>query len=293
MSTRGQKLSEKYATALIACLTSSKSDTRNVACALVESALTNGSVNCETFKKSSGHLKPALQRTVAPIILKYSTVTAAKPEKENQPSRRITQVKATDTKAENARSPAALKRAGSGDEPSHLISSHPLAPTKDSSGNSFNLKHPSFPDEPSLTRLKKAWGGKFSSKTTNALFPPTGFRKQDDAARGCEILLSGIDADVTREEGQILDNVEPILVWLAAALCSKETPQGLKKILDTTRGLFAYLVAKSRELNECECMCFVPYFVEKCASAKVSSSNLSCHCLRSSVLCRGNSSRIS
>ena len=69
-----QGVGEKYATSLVECLTSSKSETRSAASSLLEASLSKNVIGIDTIKKMTARLKPADQRTVAPLISKSAKI---------------------------------------------------------------------------------------------------------------------------------------------------------------------------------------------------------------------------
>jgi hypothetical protein len=88
VGTRAQPLGEKFASTVIDCLTSSKSETRTAAEDLLRECLKHGAISSQTVRTGLNHLKPAQQRTVSPIIAGLvSSLATSSPrgEKENQP----------------------------------------------------------------------------------------------------------------------------------------------------------------------------------------------------------------
>lgn len=162
----------------------------------------------------------------------------------------------------------------SSEEHAPTSSLHPLAPKRSSLTGEVSLSRHTFPDEPTVLALKRSWGVALSASSAPALFPPSGFRKQDDARAGCDLLMRAIAADRTNGDCLVLENLEPILTWLTCALSSKETTTGLQAILDLVKELFVYLGEQRRELSDAEALCFVPYLIEKSSSAKVSTTPL-------------------
>ena len=72
VATKGQSFGEKFAALIIECLTSSKTETRSAAQALLETSFENEVVSLESIVKAQGRLKPAKQRSVAPMVAKLS-----------------------------------------------------------------------------------------------------------------------------------------------------------------------------------------------------------------------------
>ena len=104
VAARGQSLGEKYAVVVIECLTSSKSETRSAALSLLGTSVENGIVSVESIKKATEKLKPALQRSVGPLVAKMAKNAPApsQPEKENLPSReKFEAVRAEPVSSEN------------------------------------------------------------------------------------------------------------------------------------------------------------------------------------------------
>lgn len=67
-SARAQTLGDKFAAVMVACLTSSKSETRSGSEKLLTACIENGKLSLKSVKKGMKDLLPAQQRTVIPIV---------------------------------------------------------------------------------------------------------------------------------------------------------------------------------------------------------------------------------
>ena len=71
VSVGGKLLGQQFAAVIVLCLTSSKTETRAAATSLLEAAIENDVITQEGTRKATETLKPANQRTVAPLIAKF------------------------------------------------------------------------------------------------------------------------------------------------------------------------------------------------------------------------------
>jgi hypothetical protein len=286
---RGQPVVDRYAAVLIDCLTSSKSETRSAALSLLEGSLEVGVIGTENIKKATDRLKPALQRSVGPLIAKIS--------KKNQPTK-VTEENAG-SKSTNDRNQSNVKRpevrpisnkekndSRGNHVPGFTTDEHspskstlhlPLHPlVSDSSRNTSSVSRSiiwtEYPEEPHgsvLENLKRSWSPLLPQSTVMALFPITGIRKQDDAKPGIEAITRALSMDRKNGGTSCLEQLDVILKWIMFALCSKESTTGLVDILALLKDLLAFLVESNRELSDVEALETVPLLLDKASGAKV------------------------
>lgn len=289
---RGQPVGQKFATALVECLTSSKSETRSAASAVLEKALEKGVVSVESVKKSTSRLKPAKQRTVSTLLSKLlrnedqpmpsgaSALAAKSTNKQNQ--RTEIQRKAAaptskkqgnDIQQRNHKKPHSPE--GEKAEPdSSMDDTHPLASKagRHATRLTTKLAWPEYPEDSQglelLSTLKRAWAPHIPPQSLSALFPSTGVRKQDDARKGCELISRAVRAEQSEESGFISAQLDFLLRWLVFVLCSREATAGLQLLLDTIMELFGFLIESRRELSDVEALVIAPFLIEKSCSAK-------------------------
>jgi hypothetical protein len=294
-SAGGKTLGPQFASVVIECLTSSKSETRAAATSLLESAIVNGIIGTESLRKASERLKPAKQRTVAPLVAKFLAQTvpdSGQSEKRNAPTSEPSTAP-PDTPEVNVSSlrnsnrpvaaPAAqrgsravsTKNSDSASKPQHKETArHPLAPRSASSrSSSTGIVWPEYPEEPQggslYGNLKKAWSQIISPSSVSVLFPPSGIKKQDEAQAGCELLVSALEADRSDGKAFVVDQLDLVMKWVTYAACSRETTVGLQSLLGLTKDLFSYLLELKHELSDSVALEIIPYLLEKASNAKV------------------------
>lgn len=286
-STGGQVLGFKFATIVVNCLTSSKSETRSAATSLLESILSNGVVGVDTMRKACERLKPALQRTVAPLVAKFSKSASSSPPRKtpiDQPTAEdtVTESRPVASSPRNARpsqkATSDRKRTITTDETpvDSSLSGNPLSSRSGASRPSTkSIIWPEYPEEPQgasiFNSLRKAWTQIVSSHSISVLFPSSGIKKQDEGSQGCDLLVKALSDD--RESGTSLfrEQLDLILKWVAFVLCSRETTVGLQSILGLMKDMFAYLLERHHEFTDSQSLELVPYIFEKASNAKVRS----------------------
>jgi hypothetical protein len=291
-SSRGQTLGPQFASVVVECLTSSKSETRAAATSLLESAIVNGIIGTESLRKASERLKPAKQRTVAPLVAKFTQTVpdSGQSEKRNAPTSEPStappdtpEVNASSPRNRQVAAPAArrgprtgsTKISDSASKPQHKQAArHPLAPRSASSrSSSTGIVWPEYPEEPQggsiYGNLKKAWSQIISSSSVSVLFPPSGIKKQDEAQAGCELLVSALEADRSEGNAFVGDQLDLVMKWVTYVACSRETTVGLQSLLGLTKDLFSYLLQLKHELSDSVALEIIPYLLEKASNAKV------------------------
>lgn len=288
---RGQPVGDRYAAVLIECLTSSKSETRSAALSLLEGSLEVGVIGTENIKKATDRLKPALQRSVGPLIAKITKKNQpTKATEENEGSKSITDRDRNQShpKRLDVRPISNKEKSGqrgnnvSGfttDEhsPSKSTLHLPLHPLiSDSSRNTSSATRSiiwtEYPEEPHgsvLENLKRSWTPLLPQSTVIALFPNSGIRKQDDAKTGIEVITRALSLDRKNGGTACLEQLDVILKWIMFALCSKESTTGLVDILALLKDLLDFLVESKRELSDMEALETVPLLLDKASGAKV------------------------
>ena len=286
---RGQPVGDRYAAVLIDCLTSSKSETRSAALSLLEGSLEVGVIGTENIKKATDRLKPALQRSVGPLIAKIT--------KKNQPTKAAEEN--TATKLIHDRNQSNLKRPDvrpiSNKEKNDPRGTHtsgftveeqsppkstlhkPLHPLISDSGRitsnvSRSIIWTEYPEEPHgsvLENLKRSWTPLLPQSSVIALFPNTGIRKQDDAKPGIEVIARALSLDRKKGGTSCLEQLDVILKWIMFALCSKESTTGLVDILALLKVFLDFLLESNRELSDVEALETVPLLLDKASGAKV------------------------
>jgi cytoskeleton-associated protein 5 len=287
-STKGQYLGEKFAAMIVECLTSSKSETRSAASSLLDICIEHGVVSLESVRKATERLKPANQRTIGPMIAKFSRNTPITRQggKENLPTRessttakpRTTRAAATTEPAQRTAPPAAPAHSASQSNNDHVPTTeafkHPLIGRGGSQGlrSSKTLVWPEFPEEPYgseiFVNLKKYWGAVLPPKTVSALFPSSGAKKQDDVMDGIQILSLALEIDRSSDNPMIEQQLDPIQKWISYVLCSKEVTVGLQALLSLTTDLFTLLVDRGRELSDSDAIVLIPFILEKASVSK-------------------------
>ena len=77
---RGESLGYRLCSVMVEGLTSSKSDIRSAMESLLNDCVKNKVVSISTVKKSASRLKPAMQRSLGPILAKLSSKNVEKDE---------------------------------------------------------------------------------------------------------------------------------------------------------------------------------------------------------------------
>jgi hypothetical protein len=283
----GLPVGDKYAAVLIDCLTSSKSETRSAALSLVEASLENGLIGFENIKKSTERLKPALQRSVGPMIAKmFQKRQVVKEPEESVSSKLKMEVPQNALKSRlmikeqtdfNSNHSSGIPCSSDDLSPSKSVPSlplHPLIPDsgKHGAGMIRSIIWTEYPEEPHgsvLENLKRSWAPLLPPSTVNALFPTSGIRKQDDSKPGLEAISLALSMDKTGGGTTFMDQLDVILKWLMFALCSKESTTGLVDILAICKDIFGFLLESRRELSDSEALETVPLIFDKASGAKV------------------------
>lgn len=280
---RGQPVGDRYAAVLVECLTSSKSETRSAALSLLEGSLDKGVIGAENIKKATDRLKPALQRSVGPLIAKIAKKTqSVKASDESASGTIINDRSQTMSKRLDVRPIVSNEKsqvsglANDKLSPSKSVLHLPIHPlisdsNKHASGVTRSIIWTEYPEEPHgsvLENLKRSWAPLLPQSTVSALFPSSGIRKQDDAKPGIEVITHALSMD--RKGGTTcLDQLDVVLKWVMFALCSKESTTGLVDILALLKDLLDYLLESERELSDAEALETVPFLMDKASSAKV------------------------
>jgi hypothetical protein len=278
VAARGLPLGEKYAVVLVECLTSSKSETRAAALSLLEASVENGVVNSESVRKAAGRLKPAVQRTVGPLIAKIAKQTPSNLpiEKESFPEKALFESQ-DNVVAREMRVPRAGKTMLAKVEHTSSVDPvprHPLLPTsgKHLVDATRSIIWPEYPEEPTgsiLDNLKRFWSPYLPPATTQALFPSSGIRKQDDAKSGIDILSKALVIDRTTGSTAMSEQLDLVLKWVCFVLCSKESTTGLLEILSLLKNLLQFMGESRREFSDSEALESVPLILDKVSGAKV------------------------
>lgn len=305
-SARAQTLGDKFAAVMVACLTSSKSETRSAAENLLKSCIENEKLSLNSVKKGMKHLLPAQQRSVIPIVARLPHPShpgsPSHGEKENSvpsPPRGSRQRKppgasvgASTISSPRRRRPDPSRRAESRPKPAsssqardsfEMESSepddlHPLIahgePGKKPLPSSRRINWPLHPEEPNspaqLNALKKMWSRSLPARSVTALFPAGGIKKQEDAMSGCALLCKAIEKDRAGKHEEIVDHVDVIFMWISFALCSRESTVGTQPLINLLNQLFSFLEDHQYRLSDNEACILLPHIFEKASIAKVS-----------------------
>jgi hypothetical protein len=290
---RGLPLGEKYAALLIECLTSSKSETRSAALSLLDASVENEIVALESIKKATDRLKPALQRSVGPLIAKM----AKKAPLSTRPETSVPINASADGLPKPLMSGDTRQRTNGKEQSDFIATRIPERRTNDFASSSppkssiTQPKHPlvsesgkhvsavsrsiiwtEYPEEPHgslLENLKRSWAPLLPAATVSAIFPNSGIRKQDDAKAGIETLTRALSIDRSSRGTSFVEHLDFILKWMMFVLCSKESTTGLQDILALWKDILAFLIEIERELTDSEALENVPFLLDKASSAKV------------------------
>jgi hypothetical protein len=275
---RGEKLGEKLAKLIVDCLSSSKTETRAAATSLMDVCISSGCVSPDSFRKALGRLKPALQRSVAPLIEKHA---------KKVPSRAVTEESSIQEVIPPEKSIAKLSLAKlttkggattmTMDEDRALdaesTSKHPFSSSERARKSAKLPFWPEYPEEPnaqSFEELNKVWGTLLPLDSSSRLFPRTGVKKQDDAKEGCDVLIEAITADRAAGSKMVIEHLGFVLRWLDYVFCTRESPNGLNGLLVVAKDLFSFLVEQCYSLKEEDTLIVLPRLIEKASTAKVS-----------------------
>jgi hypothetical protein len=301
---RGESLGEKFARALVDCLSSSKTDIRAAAESLLQECVENRVISLESVKKGASRLKPAQQRSVGPILAKLSAGDPTTSGKEDASTSEASNEKvpsvASSTPVQKKRISIFQRRSTDGNQAKPIVKeketakkpagddhharlsavSHPLIAESGSAGVQAarsaqrSMTWPDYPEEPTgsslFGSLKKAWHPLIPAESMQVLFPDRGVRKQDDAKGGCELLLRAIVMERSGEGYAIVEQLGLILKWIVYVLCSKESPVGLQALLVLLGELVDFLRESKYLLSDSEALHLVPFLFEKAGVAKVS-----------------------
>jgi hypothetical protein len=290
-TTRGTPIGEKYASILIECLTSSKSETRSAAVSLLDASIEKEIISLESVKKATDRLKPALQRSVGPIIAKMArkVPVATRNDTEMNGSTSLSVVgipkvvKSMDGKQGPFANvtltrdvePKANEAVLSSPSSSSVIKPrHPLVSefSKQILSSSRTIIWTEYPEEPHgslLENLRRVWSPLLPAATASAFFPNAGFRKQDDAKAGIDTLLRALSIDRREGTSHFVDQLAFVMKWIVFVLCCKESTVGLQDILALLKDIFIYLIEIQRELNDSEALETAPFLIDRLSGAKV------------------------
>lgn len=280
VAARGQPLGEKYAVAVIECLTSSKSETRSAAFLLLEASVGHGAVSLESIKKATEKLKPAVQRSVGPMIAKMSkSVVVVEKADDEMKSPMIAKISKSVVVVQKADEETKILTGLTHLDHPHVSSNvptakHPLILTagKHSGESSRSIIWPEYPEEPHgavIENLKRAWAMNLPQTTAVALFPTSGIKKQDDAKSGIDMLSSALSTDRVMGTSVVGEFLDFIVKWLSYVLCSKESTTGLQELLSLINDILAYTVEIRRGFTDTEAVEFIPFLLERFCSSKV------------------------
>lgn len=296
---RGEALGEKFAHVIVMCLTSSKSDIRSASEALLVESLKHGVIEIDSVKRKAGRLKPAMQRSVGPVIAKLSSAAQESggdaPRDEPRDVAPRANVRATVDEKPRRAAVAQRKVIPSSQPKSHghdarkreqdqlevnTSITHPLVANVGSTGIQKSraairsMTWPDYPEEPTGTALfgslKKAWSPLLPVESTKTLFPDRGIKKQDDAMGGCELLTRALALERAEEGCAVVEQVGLILKWAVFVLCSKESTVGLQSLLSLLSDLLDYLREIKYEFSDSEAVHLIPFLFDKASVAKVS-----------------------
>lgn len=317
IATRGQTLGDKFSAVMVACLTSSKSETRSAAEKLLECCIENEKLSLKSVKKGMKHLLPAQQRTVIPIVARLphpshpgSPSSGGKENSVPSPTRGSRQRKppGISVGADTASSPRQRRRPSSSRiegrpkpgpalhandslemESKEADDLHPLIavgePGKKPLSSSRRINWPLHPEEPTspsqINALKKIWSRSLPTRSVSALFPTGGIKKQEDAMAGCALLCKAIEKDRAGKEEAIVDHIDLIFMWTSFALCSRESTVGMQSLITLLVRLFTFLEDHEYRLSDSEACILLPHVFEKASIAKVSAFQIfdKCRCL--------------
>jgi hypothetical protein len=318
---RGESLGEKFARALVDCLTSSKADIRAAAESLLQECVKNGGLSLESTRKSASRLKPAQQRSVGPILAKLSAADSTSGKEDastSEASNEKAPSVASSTPVQKQRTSIFQRRNTVGDQARPIVTEkettkkqagddhharlsavcHPLIAESGSAGVQASrsaqrsMTWPDYPEEPTgsslFGSLKKAWHPLIPAESMQVLFPDRGVRKQDDAKGGCELLARAIVMERSGEGYAIVEQLGLILKWIVYVLCSKESPVGLQALLVLLGDLVDYLRVSKYVFSDSEALHLVPFLFEKAGAAKVSPTadmDFSSHLFCLSIIC--------
>lgn len=294
-STRGQGLGEKYSVVIVTCLTSSKSETRLAASALLATSIENGSIGRESIRKATEKLKPALQRSVGPLIAKIMQNAPTLPQngKENLNASESGQSRSIDQRSETRmtqRAPDPLPNQKISSPDRRTLRSSPGIVSEDTSSPG-STRHPlisytgkryvksartviwtEYPKEPQgsiLEDLKRFWTPFLPPTTSSILFPSSGIKKQDDAYEGCKLLSRALALDRADGGQAVEEQLDLIMKWVTYALCSKETTTAFPEVLALFIDILKFMLEIGREFSDIEALETIPFWLEKSSSAKV------------------------
>lgn len=304
-SARAQTLGDKFASVMVDCLTSSKSETRSAAEGLLKACIEHDKLSLKSVKNGMKHLLPAQQRTVIPVIARLPNPTPSSPSggKENNipsepPIQRrdrkpsIISAGPAAPSLQHRRQDSSQKldgRAGGSSskqldnsfesESSEPGDHHPLVANgekgKKPLATSRRINWPEHPEEPSsagqLSALRKVWSPSLPSRSVAALFPAGGIQKQEDAKKGCDLLCKAIDKDRNGKGEAIVDHIDLIFMWISFALCSRESTVGLQSLLSLLLELFLFFQDHGYKLSDAEASILLPHVFEKASISKVRS----------------------
>lgn len=289
VSPRGQVLSESFSAVLVECLTSSKAETRASATLLLEKCMENKVISYESLKKAIEKLKPAKQRTVGPVVAKFSNSRTAESEKDVIDTSNNSAPKTTDTSLELSRQSHRQSSKSAQRNPPKIStmgsSTHAKTITKDNKRNPLLLKSgpskrpttssivwPEYPEEPNTTallgNLKRTWAACLPETAVSALFPVAGINKQDDSSAGCDLIKRAIMSDLGEGTKITVDHLDAILKWISVVLSSRESTVGLQSLLSLVKLLFDFLSQIEYKLSDVEVMVLVPFLLEKASNSK-------------------------
>lgn len=303
-SARAQTLGDKFAAVMVGCLTSSKSETRSTAEALLKACIERDKLSLASVKKGMKKLLPAQQRTVIPIVARLPHKQPGSPNdgKENsvpsppRGSRQpkppgVSSTRTTVSPPRQRRHPDISRRIEAtskkpvpssqaddsfDDEPFDPDDLHPLIangePGKKPLPSSRRINWPLHPEEPNspvqINALKRMWSRSLPSRSATALFPSGGIKKQEDAMSGCALLCKAIEKDRAGKEEAIVDHIDLIFMWISFVLCSRESTVGLQSLLTLLIRLFAFLEDHRYKLSDNDAFILLPHIFEKASIAK-------------------------
>jgi len=272
----GQNLGQKFAAAIVECLTSSKSETRAAGSELLENVIRFEKISSESIRKATEKLKPAKQRTVAPLVAKYTKAvgTNAKslPKTSEAQPKPVAPQERRQTSSIANQTPQKRVSAVPHSPGDPTTSTNPLKSRSSSRTSARGIVWPEYPEEPIgaplFSTFKKAWAQVVSAKSISALFPGTGIRKQDEAQSGCHLLMEAIESDKSEDTSFVLEQFSFVAKWLSLVLCSRETSSGLLSLIDVMKCVLQLAKTRSYQPTDSEVLELFPFVYEKASQAR-------------------------
>jgi len=295
-SSKAKTVYAQFAKSLVGCLMAPKSESRAAAENLLNICVSHRILTVPMIEKPISRLTQGEQKPLQPVIESLKSIGVDQ-DSENlmhadslrsrqEDEKIVPKVRSRSLSRPSRKSLVGEIRLAKDDALDVVANDLNANPLKGSSASSESAKRqrcshstkqkdsiPDYPFEPSSDEsfecLKKSWSPYLPNQSLETLFPIKGFKTQDDAASGVDLLSRAHNTCVDNGEEYILiDQLDLIIRWFVIALCCRESTSGMESLMTFLEQLISTLHNQSYELSDFEANLLLPYVIDKAATAR-------------------------